>query len=287
MKKTCVITGSNGYVGGCVKKYFVARGWEVFELTRRPKTGTRACPFNLGDDISPELFSGATALVHCAYDFTPLHWQDLVAVNVEGSRKVIEAARVAGVSKIIVISTNAAFEGCRSLYGKAKLEIEKIALANGALVLRPGMVYGSLAEAAFGELTAKIQKSSLRPLIGDGSQIHYLVHNEDISAFIEKVASGEIHIPTRALTAANEQPLTLKQLMLEIARIHGKELKFVHVPWRAVWLVLKCAEACGLKMNLRSDSLISLMYPNPATDFSANAAAGLYCRPFDSKTLKA
>jgi hypothetical protein len=28
-KKICAITGSNGYVGVCVKNYFAARGWEI------------------------------------------------------------------------------------------------------------------------------------------------------------------------------------------------------------------------------------------------------------------
>jgi hypothetical protein len=36
-----------------------------------------------------------------------------------------------------------------------------------------------------------------------------------------------------------------------------------------------------LRLNFRSDSLVSLMYQNPAPDFSANAGVGLVCRPFD------
>jgi hypothetical protein len=47
-----------------------------------------------------------------------------------------------------------------------------------------------------------------------------------------------------------------------------------------VWAGLKSAEACGLKLNFRSDSLVSLTHQNPAPDFSANARAGLVCRPF-------
>src|ERR1700739_286670 len=104
MKKICAITGGNGYVGGCVKNFFISRGWEIFELTRRPRPGARAFPFQLGDDLSPELLSGVTALVHCAYDFTPVHWDEIAAVNVEGSRKVLQAARAAGVAKIGCIS---------------------------------------------------------------------------------------------------------------------------------------------------------------------------------------
>ncbi len=124
-KKICAITGSNGYVGGCVKNHFTAHGWDVLELTRQPKPGARAEKFQLGAEISPAVFAGVTALVHCAYDFLPLRWDGLRAVNVTGTEKLFRAARAAGVGKIICISSISAYDGCRSLYGQAKLEIEK------------------------------------------------------------------------------------------------------------------------------------------------------------------
>jgi nucleoside-diphosphate-sugar epimerase len=279
-KKICAITGSNGYVGGCVKNHFATRGWEIFELTRRPKANTRAAQFQLGDDISPQLLSGVGALVHCAYDFKPLKWNEIVEVNVEGSRKILEAARAAGISKIIYISSISAFDGCKSLYGKAKLEIEKIALANGALVIRPGLVWGIPPGAMFGKLFEQVQKKSMIPMIGDGSQIQFLVHNEDLCKFIERFANGEIKIEPQILTAANEQPWPFKQLLLEIARAQNKNPKFIPLPWHAIWLALKLAEVAGLRLNFRSDSLVSLMNQNPSPDFSANAGVGLNCRRF-------
>jgi nucleoside-diphosphate-sugar epimerase len=290
MKKICAITGTNGYVGGCVKTFLAARGWEIFELTRRPKPGSRSFQFQLGDDLSADLLNGVSAFVHCAYDFTPLNWSEIAAVNVEGSRKILEAARAANVPKIIFISSISAYDGCRSLYGKAKLEIEKIALANGALVIRPGLVYGGAADVRaggmFGRLAEKLKKSSLVPLMGGGRQIQFLVHQEDLCAFIEKYAAGELSISPRILTAANEKPWRFKQLIIEIARAQGKEPTFIPVPWRLVWLALKTAEACGVRLNFRSDSLVSLMCQNPAPDFSANAGVELVCRPFDSQTLR-
>lgn len=285
MKKICAITGSNGYVGGCLKKSFAGRGWEMFELTRRPRPGSRAFQYQLGQDLSPELLSGMAAFVHCAYDFGPLHWRDIVAVNVEGSRKLLEAARAAGIPKIVFISSISAFDGCRSLYGKAKLEIEKIALASGALVLRPGLVYGSEAGGMFGKLAEQTRRSSVVPLVGGGSQIQYLVHHGDLCGFIEKYASGDLEATPRILTAAHEKPWRFKQLIQEIARAQGKQPKLVPLPWRAIWLALKAAEVCGLKLNFRSDSLVSLIYQNPSPDFSANAKAGLVCRPFDATAI--
>jgi nucleoside-diphosphate-sugar epimerase len=283
-KKICAITGSNGYVGGCVKNYFAARGWDILELTRTPKN-SRGVKFQLGQEISPSSLAGADALVHCAYDFKPLRREEIRAVNVEGSRKLFAAARASKIAKIIFISSISAFDGCRSLYGKAKLEIEKIALENGALVLRPGLVYGSGPGGMFGKLSAQIKNSAVVPMISDGSQIQFLVHNEDLCAFLEKFSAGQIELAPQILTAANEQPWPFKKLLWEIARAQNKKTKFVPLPWRFVWAGLKTAELCGLKLNFRSDSLVSLMHQNPAPDFSANAKNGLICRPFEIEKL--
>lgn len=319
MKKICAITGSNGYVGSCFKNHFTASGWEILELTRQPKPGTHGIAFQLGAEISPSSLAGVDALVHCAYDFKPLRWDEIRAVNVAGSQKLFQAARAAGVEKIIAISSISAYDGCRSLYGQAKLEIEKIALEHGALVIRPGLVYGggpglrragasadevqlvktsvtcetdnrpaSVTQAGgmFGKLAAQVRKSSVIPMIGDGSQIQFLVHNEDLSVFVERCAGGDVKIVPRILTAASEQPWAFKQLLLEIARALDKRPKFIPLPWRLVWLGLKSAETCGLRLNFRSDSLVSLMYQNPKPDFSANSQVGLICRPFEIEKLK-
>jgi nucleoside-diphosphate-sugar epimerase len=285
-KKTCAITGSNGYVGGGLKDHLNARDWEILELTREPKPGGRGIRFQLGAEIPPSALAGAAAFVHCAYDFRPRTWHTIGTVNVEGSRKILEAARAAKIPKMVFISSISAFDGCRSLYGKAKLEIEKIALDQGALVIRPGLVYGNGPGGMFGKLTAQIRKSAVIPMMGDGSQIQFLVHQEDLFAFVERYAAGEIKIAPGILTAASAQPWRFKQLLLEIARALDKKPKFIPVPWRLAWAGLKTAEACGLKLDFRSDSLISLMHQNPRPDFSANAKIGLICRPFQIGKLK-
>jgi nucleoside-diphosphate-sugar epimerase len=284
-KPICAITGTGGFVGGCLKDYFVRHGWEILELARRPKPGTRAVAFQLGAEISPPSLAGVTALVHCAYDFKPLRREEIHAVNVEGTRKILSAARAAGIGKIVCLSSISAYDGCQSLYGRAKLEIEKIALDQGALVIRPGLVYGGGPGGMFGRLVGQVRQSSVLPIFGDGSQIQFLVHNEDLAAFIEHCAAGQTAAVPRLLTAANEQPWRFRQLLLEIARGLGKKIRFIPLPWRLVWAGLKSAETCGLRLNFRSDSLVSLMHQNPNPDFSPNAQAGLVCRPFEIEKL--
>lgn len=286
IKPICAITGSNGYVGGCLKKYFERQGWAVLELVRQPKRGGGSAAFHLGKELDPGVLCGVQVMIHCAYDFRPLHWAEIVAVNIDGSKKLFRAAREAGVNKIICLSTISAFSGCRSLYGKAKLDIEKIALGNGALVIRPGLVYGDDAGGMFGKLVSQVRRSSWIPIIGDGSQIQFLVHNENLSSYIENIASGKIELVPQILTAANPEPWKLKQLVREIAKGMRKKPGFIPMPWRLVWLLLKMLEISGLRLAFRSDSLVSLMYQNPAPDFSKNTNAGLICHPLEIGKLK-
>ena len=256
------------------------------DLVRQPRQNGRAVSFLLGSEISPDSLQGVRTLVHCAYDFKPLRWEEIQAVNVAGTEKLFRAARAAGVEKLVCISSISAYEGCRSLYGRAKLEVEKIAIDHGAQVIRPGLVYGPGPGGMFGKLTEQVRKSSLIPLIGDGSQIQFLVHEEDLCAFIGKYAAAQSGPLPRVLTAAHPRPWPFKDLLLEIARGLGKTVTFLPLPWRLVWLGLKSAETCGLRLNFRSDSLVSLMYQNPGPDFSPNAAAGLDCRPFDRRMIQ-
>ena len=285
MPRLCAITGSNGYVGSCLKNHLLARGWETRELTRSPKPGVRSVKFQLGSEISPDALAGADALVHCAYDFEPLTREEIRAVNIEGSRKLFAAVRAAEVPRIIFISSISAYDGCRSLYGQAKLEIETIARAYGAQVVRPGLVYGAGPGGMFGRLAVQVSKSPVIPLIGDGAQVQFLVHQEDLCAFVARCANGDLPVSEATFTAAHARPWALKSLLLEIARAQDRKSHFIPLPWRLVWIGLKTAETCGLRLSFRSDSLVSLMYQNPAPDFSANAQVGLVCRPFAIEEL--
>jgi nucleoside-diphosphate-sugar epimerase len=280
MNALCAVTGSNGYVGSCIKRHLATRGWDILELVRQPTPGAKAVPFRLGEEIAPSALTGVKALVHCAYDFRPCRWDDIQSVNVGGTEKLLKAAKAAGVEKIVCISSISAYPGCRSLYGRAKLAVEQLALANGALVIRPGLVYGHGPGGMFGKLTAQVRKSAVIPLIGDGSQIQFLVHEEDLGTFIAKYLEGITPPLPSILTAAHPEPWPFKKLLQAIAEAAGKKVTFIPLPWRLVWLGLRTAEALGLRLNFRSDSLISLMYPVSAPDFAPNGAAGLNCRRF-------
>jgi hypothetical protein len=72
------------------------------------------------------------------------------------------------------------------------------------------------------------------------------------------------------LTVANPQGWMLRDLILRMANEVGTKVKLVGVPWPVIYTALKSAETLGVKMGFRSDSVISLVYQNPAPEFSTD-----------------
>lgn len=267
------ITGASGYVGSNLASRFERDGWMVVRTT-----------FRLGDNVPAAAFAKVDALVHCAYDFRPVAWADTHRVNVVGSRWLLHAAAAGGVRKMVVLSTISAFPGCRSLYGKAKLEIEAEAELAGAAVLRPGLVFvdqGSDAGGMFGSLL-RSSRASIVPLIGGGRHCQYLVHVDDLYALVSGLASGSIPVPARPVVVASSRCWPMRELVTALARRQGRRPRFVSVPWQAAWLGLKTAELARLRLGYRSDSVVSLVNQDPSPDFSGLRELGLTAREFSA-----
>jgi nucleoside-diphosphate-sugar epimerase len=278
--KICVLTGAHGFVGSQLRRYLERERWRVVAWTRQPEPGSGAVAFRLGQEVDPGLLEGARAVVHCAYDFGPRRWEEIVATNVTGSQKLLEAARKAGVESVVFISSLSAFAGCRSLYGKAKLRIESTAQSVGAYVIRPGLVYGDRPGGMFGRLVRQVRSSRFIPVLWGGQQGQYLLHAEDLGKLVRACLDGRVLKSAEPITIAHEQRWELKEILNLIARELGKRVSFVPVPWQCVWLALKSLELAGVRTNFRSDSLISLVYQDPCPAFASAKALGFECRPF-------
>jgi nucleoside-diphosphate-sugar epimerase len=287
----CAVTGASGYLGSRASQLLSARGWAVFPLSRRsslaPGDHQEVVPFSL-EQGAPEGFfreQKIDLLVHCAYDFGQTGWADIRRLNVEGSVRLLRQARAEGVRTIIFISTMSAFEGCRSLYGKAKLAVEREALWLGAHVIRPGLIYGPSPGAMVGALTKAVRATPVVPLIGNGKQVLYLAHEDDLASLIHKLGSHPDLKFDGPLIAASERGLTFRAILERLATLNQRKIRLVPVPWQLLWGGLKAAEILGLKIRLRSDSLISLLYQDPSPQFDESRKAGIHFRDFMSFKL--
>jgi nucleoside-diphosphate-sugar epimerase len=152
------VTGASGFWGGVVARLGVELGADVVCVGRRPgPVGTHVF-WDAASSEVPDL-SGADAVVHLAAavgDPRPGKRVEAAfrAVNVDGTRRLLEAARgrpVVWVSSASVyrpgpyaspVREDHPVDGQRTAYGRTKSAGEKLALAAGAVVLRPRAVYG-------------------------------------------------------------------------------------------------------------------------------------------------
>lgn len=284
-RRTCAITGASGYVGSRIASHLTNLGWQVRELSRSgSNAGSHSSVrFELGDAPALETLAGVDALVHAAYDFGQTRWSDISRVNVDGSRKLFALARQTAVDRIVYVSTVAAFPEARSLYGRAKLETERVALEAGAAVIRPGLVWGSEGAALIGTLQRAVRLLPLVPLPAPPDLELTLAHEEDLALLVSALLDSWPDGAGELFVAAAEQRLGLMELLRSFAERLGKRRRFVRVPYRPVLLALRTLEALGMKPPFRSDSLLSLLNTDPdplARATAPTSGFGVTFRPY-------
>jgi nucleoside-diphosphate-sugar epimerase len=285
---TYATTGAHGYIGSRMVAYLRRLGHRVVELTRRPgAAGGDTVVFSLEHGGDFNRLRGIDTLIHCAYDFRARSWPEIEARNVAGSVRLFDAAVDAGVRRIIQISSMAAFPGCRSMYGRAKLMIEREAAARGGSVIRPGLVFGPDAGGVTGALVLAATRLPIVPIPAGGDQRLFLTHDADLCRLVTVIAHTEHLEPGAPILAAATRPWTLREIIETIARARGRSPVFLPIPWRAVWGGLKAGELLHLPMPFRSDSMVSLVTQDPAPSFESLERLDVGFRDFTPDALVA
>ncbi len=286
-KNKCIISGTSGFVGSHIKSYFLKNDWEVFELKHTVQNGNinnkYLIPYSLGDNVDGKIFNDIEVFVHCAYDFKQSTWENISNTNVKGSINLLKSAKLAGIKKIIFISSIAAFENCKSMYGQAKLEIEKEALKLGVIVIRPGLIYGQSPGGMFGALNKVTSLLPIIPIIGSGKNEMFLIHIDDLCKLVYKLSCGEMKSSLNPIIAAHEKGKTFRDVLDTLLNSKNRKALYIPIPYNLVFAMLKIAEGIGLKIRFRSDSLISMMNYDPNPRFDAEVSKKL--REFNTKSL--
>jgi nucleoside-diphosphate-sugar epimerase len=259
---------------------FSAAGYQVLRLVRSPRPGTSDRPFTLGSAVEPGTLDGVDILVHCAYDMTAITRAAIWETNVFGTVSFLDAAVAAGVRSTVVISSMSAYPGTRQLYGRAKLDIEQAALGRGMRVVRPGLVYGP----AWGGMAGTLRRLATFPVLPDfGPGAHqFTVHEDDLAAAVLAVARADTS-PGVPVGVACDQAVPFRELVTDLALAQGRATpRFVPVPPKAAFAALRAAEALGLPLPVRADSLLGLVRPAPlVANFEVLTRLGVALRPFD------
>ncbi|RJQ56228.1 MAG: NAD(P)-dependent oxidoreductase [Nitrospiraceae bacterium] len=291
-KGTCAVTGATGFLGHHIAQKMKESGWSVIKMQRKKDRGTdsddKIIHFSLGDKIDPASLADVDLLIHCAYDFKCNNPDTIRDININGTKLLLEAAKKAKVGLIVFISSMHAFEGCRTMYGRAKLAGEQNTFEQGGVVIRPGTIYVDKKNKLYGGQgggTLQFFEKLFRilpivPILYSKRPTVYTSHLDDLLALVEEVASKNKAI-VKPICAVNEKPLTLKQFLVKIKdRQVKKNVLFIPVPWQIPWFLLIILEKIKFKLPFRSESILTFFDQNPAPDFSVFEHLKTRIRPF-------
>jgi len=222
-----LVSGASGFIGRRLVSRLSAEGAEFRQLVRRPGVGFSSVFADLADENSlVQACAQVSSVFHCAgyaHAFSTLSREDSTkhwAVNVEGTRNLVEAAGCAGVRSFIFLSSVKAmaepgnacidegFPGYPvTAYGQSKLAAEQAVLEAGrrygmhVVNLRLAMVYGSGGRGNL-ERMGRLVKRGLFPPLPETGNHRSLVHVDDVVSAMHLVA-GDSRANGRTYIVAN------------------------------------------------------------------------------------
>jgi nucleoside-diphosphate-sugar epimerase len=272
------VTGATGFVGGRLVRQLREAGHDVVALVRDPARardlaalGVTRAPGDVTDPASLRApMEGADGLFHVAawYRVGARNARRTAeAINVEGTRNVLEAMRAAGVPKGVYTSTLAVFSDTHgavpdethvyrgphlSVYDETKarahLDVAVPAMADGLplVIVMPGLIYGPGDTSQMGSLFRQFVAG--RPVVAPGGTAYCWAHVDDVARAhvlaMERGVPGETYIVAgpchtlrealdAAARAARTKPLTVwvpPAVSRALAPVMGLLEKVVPVP---------------------------------------------------------
>src|SRR5205814_9455628 len=115
--------------------------------------------------------TGMDAIVHLACATGVTDERVVQAVNVAGTRALLDAAQRHHVRRFVFVSTISATRERMGPYGRTKKEGEAMVAHSGLewVTVRPSLVYGSAPTGLFASLAAYLKSLPVVPVIGDGT----------------------------------------------------------------------------------------------------------------------
>jgi len=224
------ITGGTGFVGGHL-------------AARLGPTNTVVISRRMGIDVQDvdalsKAFAGCDVVVHAAGINREIGDQTFQRVHVEGTRAVVEAAKLAGVGRIVMVSFLRARPGCGSGYHETKWAAEEL-VRNSRIdhtILKASMIYGR-GDHMVDHVSRAVKTWPVFATVGYRDRTVRPIPIEDFVDVLVAAADGRIPEPTIAVMGAEELPL--REAVRRIAQVVGRKPLFIAVP---VWSITVLAQ---------------------------------------------
>ncbi len=246
------ITGGTGFVGKHLARALSAAGHEVVRVARGvdrrdPSTpGLASGQFVRGDVASgqglAEAFKGCEAVAHCAGINRERGEQTYERVHIEGTRRVVDACRGAGVKRLLLLSFLRARPGCGSSYHESKWAAEEIVRASGLdfLVVKAGVMYGH-GDHMHDHLGHAVRHLPVFALVGLKGKAIRPTAIEDVARLLAAfLVDGRMGRTTVAVVGPEE--IALAEAVRRVARVLGRHPLLVPLPLVFHYALAFCLE---------------------------------------------
>lgn len=268
------ITGGSGFIGSHLAQRLMADGIEVVLLARKDRREEKLqrMKFVAGDLSDPavltEAFTGCDAVAHCAGINRELGAQTYRRVHIEGTRNVVEAAREAGVKKVVLMSFLRARPNCGSAYHESKWAAEELVRASGLdyTIIRASMVYGR-GDHMLDHLSHALHTFPLFAMVGLKEKgIRPLAIEDLVEVLRAALVEGRLTQQTIAVTGAEE--MYLSEAVQRVARVTGRKVHLLRAPiWfhRALaffWeMTMKVPLVARAQVRILSEGVVESVLP--------------------------
>ncbi len=241
-----VVTGAFGYSGTYIARRLLAAGARVRTLTNSPDrrhafgTAIEVHPYNFDrpDELRRSL-EGAQALINTYWvrfdhdDFTH-------ARAVSNTRRLFDAAKAAGVSRIVHVSITNASADSPLPYFRGKAELESALRGSGlsSAILRPAVLFGR-EDILINNIAWILRRFPVFGVFGDGQYKLQPIFVDDLSRLAVEAAYAS---GTAVRDATGPETFTYQELVSVIGEAIGCRRPIVSIP---PWLGVAVGRAIG------------------------------------------
>jgi NADH dehydrogenase len=236
-----VVTGAFGYSGKYIAQRLLSAGHRVRTLTN---STDRENPFGDALEIHTYNFDRPDELANSLRGVAALYntyWVrfDRTDVNYEqavrNTRTLIDAAKQAGVRRMIHVSVTNPSEESNLPYFRAKAVLERAVKESGIsyAILRPTVLFGR-EDILINNIAWILRRFPLFGVFGDGSYELQPIYVDDLAALAVEEGTRNKNV---TIDAIGPETFTYRELVETIGRAIGKPRPIVHIPPQLGWMI--------------------------------------------------
>jgi uncharacterized protein YbjT (DUF2867 family) len=251
------ITGGTGFVGRHLASALVSGGHEVVLVARGldnrggcvgdlPNTRFFASDLSNVSDLA-RAFSACGAVAHCAGINREIGNQTYQRVHVDGTSHVVEAARLAGVGKIALLSFLRARPDCGSGYHESKWAAEEIFRKSGLdhTILKAGVIYGR-GDHMLDHLSHALFTFPVFATVGFDDKPVCPLAVDDLARILKAILV-EDRLSRKTVAVMGPEEMSLSEAVRRVAKVVGKRPLFLPMP---VWFHYALASMLEAAMTI-------------------------------------